>query len=110
MTISKIRFRAKLLRPATPKGASWTFLTLPKSASAKLPARGMTTVEGTVNGSPFRATLEPDGQRSHWLKVTRKLREAAGAEVGDVVALASGSASLVNLYQSFRLRRVPARP
>jgi hypothetical protein len=47
----------------------------------------MTTVEGTINGYPFRATLEPDGQRSHWLKVNRKMREAAGADVGDVVTL-----------------------
>jgi hypothetical protein len=47
----------------------------------------MTTVEGTINGFPFRATLEPDGQKSHWLKVSRKLREAAGADVGDVVTL-----------------------
>jgi hypothetical protein len=76
------------MRPAvTEKGGSWTFLVLPKNASAKLPTRGMTTVEGTVNGHPFRATLEPDGQRSHWLKVNRKLREAAGARVGDVVML-----------------------
>jgi hypothetical protein len=47
----------------------------------------MTTVEGTINGCPFRATLEPDGQKSHWLKVNKKTREAAGAEVGDVVSL-----------------------
>jgi hypothetical protein len=47
----------------------------------------MTTVEGTINGFPFRATLEPDGQRSHWLKVNRKMREAVGAEAGDVVVL-----------------------
>jgi hypothetical protein len=47
----------------------------------------MTTVAGTINGCPFRATLEPDGQRSHWLKVNRKLREAAGAVAGDVVTL-----------------------
>src|SRR5712692_3428473 len=87
-TASKIRFRAKLFRPAaTAKIGSWTFLTLPKDASAKLPSRGMTTVEGTINGSPFRATLEPDGQRSHWLKVSRKMREAAGADAGDVVTL-----------------------
>lgn len=85
---SEIRFKAKLLWPAAPvKGGSWTFLVLPKSASAKLPTRGMTTVEGTINRYPFRATLEPDGQRSHWLKVTRKIREAAGADVGDVVTL-----------------------
>ena len=87
-TASKIRFRAKLLRPETTgKADSWTFLTLPKDASAKLPSRGMTTVEGAINGVPFRATLEPDGQKSHWLKVNRKLREAAGANAGDIVIL-----------------------
>ena len=69
----RIRFRAKLCRPvANAKVGSWTFLTLPKNASAKLPSRGMTTVEGTINGFPFRATLEPDGQRSHCLRVNRR--------------------------------------
>jgi hypothetical protein len=87
-TTSKIRFKAKLLRPAeAAKGSSWTFLFLPGNASAMLPTRGMTTVEGTINGYSFRATLEPDGQKSHWLKVNKKMREAAGAEVGDVVSL-----------------------
>jgi hypothetical protein len=86
-TASRILVKAKLLRPATPKGASWTFLVLPKTASAKLPSRGMTTVEGTLNNHPFRGTLSPDGQRSHWLKVPKKTREAAGAKAGDVVAL-----------------------
>jgi len=47
----------------------------------------MTTVEGTINGFPFRATLEPDGQKSHWLKVGRKLREVARADAGDTVTL-----------------------
>jgi hypothetical protein len=85
---SKIGFTAKLLRPeATAKVDSWTFLTLPKNASAKFPSRGKTTVEGTMNGFPFRATLEPDGQKSHWLRVNRKMREAAGADAGDVVTL-----------------------
>lgn len=90
---AKILCEAELLRPATPgKGSSWTFLILPKNASAKLPTRGMTTVEGSLNGQPFRATLEPDGRRSHWLKVNRKLREAAGAAVGDVVTVEISSA------------------
>ena len=95
---NKIRFRAKLFRPAaSAKGGSClpaeasaqagTFLILPKNASSKLPSRGMTTVEGTINGFPFRATLEPDGQKSHWLKVNRKMREEAGAAAGDVVTL-----------------------
>ena len=87
-TAPRIRFEAKLLRPAASEsGGTWTFLILPKAASARLPSRGMTSVAGTINGAPFRATLEPDGQKSHWLKVTRKTREQAGAVVGDVVQL-----------------------
>jgi hypothetical protein len=85
---SKMRFKAKLLRPAeSDKTDSWTFLALPKAASANLPSRGMTAIEGTINGFAFQATLEPDGQKSHWLKVDRKLREAVGADAGDIVTL-----------------------
>jgi hypothetical protein len=85
---SKICFKAKLLKPAErPKGETWSFLILPEDASAKLPTQGQTAVEGTINGRPFRATLEPDGQKSHWLKVTNKLRQAASAEIGDILPL-----------------------
>jgi len=88
MTKTLIRFKAKLFRPAeSEKAGSWTFLVLPKSASAKLPSRGMTAIEGTINGFPFQAALEPDGQKSHWLKVERKLSKSAGADAGDVVTL-----------------------
>ena len=87
-TAAKIRFKAKLFRPAeSAKSDSWTFLTLPKNASAKLPSRGMTAIEGTINGFPFQAALEPDGQKSHWLKVDQKLGKAAGADAGDVATL-----------------------
>jgi hypothetical protein len=97
MTKTSIRFKAKLFRPAMEparpradqreKGDSWTFLVLPKNASAKLPSRGMTAIEGTINGFAFQATLEPDGQKGHWLKVDRKLSKFAGAEAGDIVTL-----------------------
>ena len=88
MSKTKIRFKAKLFRPAeSEKGDSWTFLVLPKSASAKLPSRGMMAIDGILNGVPFQAVLEPDGQKSHWLRVDHKVREAAGAEAGDVVTL-----------------------
>jgi hypothetical protein len=87
MIKTSIRFKAKLLRPAENKADSWTFLILPKNASAKLSSRSVTAIEGFINGCPFQAVLEPDGQKSHWLKVDRKLRKAADAEAGDVVTL-----------------------
>lgn len=82
-----IRFRARLLAPATAAKGGWSFLVLPRTASAKLSTRGQTAVEGTLNGVAFKAMLDPDGQKSHWLKVSRKLREAADAAVGDEVEL-----------------------
>jgi len=81
------RFEAKLLRPLEPCDASWTFVVLPAEASARLPRRGRTSVDGTLNGRAFRATLEPDGRLSHWLKVDGALCEAAGVAAGDVVTL-----------------------
>ncbi|UGB37191.1 YdeI/OmpD-associated family protein [Frateuria soli] len=81
------RFEAKLLRPAQPRDASWAFVVLPEDVSARFPRRGRTSAEGTINGQPFQAMLEPDGRLSHWFKVDAALCEAAGATVGDSVAL-----------------------
>jgi len=85
---TKLKFKAKLLRPIkSGKENSWAFLVLPGSISENLPRRGRTSVEGTINGHHFQATLDPDGQLSHWLKVDRALQEASGVEVGDMVTL-----------------------
>lgn len=81
---TKSRFKQTLLRPANSGGdAPWAFVILPENASAKLPRRGRTTIDGTLNGHGFRATLEPDGQLSHWLRVSEELLKAAGANIGD---------------------------
>jgi Bacteriocin-protection, YdeI or OmpD-Associated/Domain of unknown function (DUF1905) len=86
-TNSTIRFSAKLFRPkATEKIGSWPLLTLPKSASAKLP-RGMTMVEGTINGFPFRAALKPNGKGSHRLTVNKAMHDATGAGADDTVTV-----------------------
>jgi len=94
MSKASIGFKAKLFRPTeSAKGESWMFLILPKNASAKLPSRGMSAIEGTINGVPFQAVLEPDGQKSHWLRVDRRLIRAAGADAGDFVTLEIGPAA-----------------
>src|SRR3546814_17144179 len=79
----QIRFKTKLLRPASPKGAAWTFLALPASASAKLPTRSLVTVHGTLEGQPFPATLEPDGQGTNRLKGAHGLRDPPAPPAGE---------------------------
>ena len=82
------RFEAKLRGPADMKGdTSWAFIILPKSESDRFPRRGRTSVQGTIDGHPFKATLEPDGQLSHWLKVPKSLLEDAGVAVETTVTL-----------------------
>lgn len=86
--MDRIAFTTRLLRPKpSPRPQTWTFLILPKEASAKLPSRGQATVQGTINAHPFTATLEPDGNGGHWLRVDRALRQAAAAQPGDLVTL-----------------------
>ena len=84
----KYQFNEKLRRPTmSDKDNEWAFLILPKSVSAKLPRRGRSTVEGTINGQIFQALLEPDGQLSHWFRVNQALLKTIGAEVGDIISI-----------------------
>lgn len=82
------RFKALLIRhPKTAKTNSWGLLNIPKSVSKKLPPRGVTKVEGVMNGQPFRAALEPNGSGTHSLHVNQAMRKGAGADAGDLVTL-----------------------
>jgi len=81
--MSTIRFETAPLRIGV-----WTILRLPESESAKLPSRGMTLVEGTINGFHSRIVLEPDGKGSHWFRVDSDLRKAADIEAGSTVTMA----------------------
>ena len=80
--ISMIRFKTKLF-----KIGSWTILNLPREASANLPSRALTMVEGNLNAVPFRVALEPDGRGSHWFKVDEALLKKARAKAGETVSV-----------------------
>ena len=80
--MSTIRFETTPL-----KVGEWTILRLPESASAQLPSRGSTLVEGTINGFRSKIVLEPDGKGSHWFRVDPGPREAAGINAGDTVTM-----------------------
>jgi hypothetical protein len=77
-----VGFEAKLLR-----SGSWTLVRLPKSASSRLPSRGMVMVEGAINGFHFVGPLEPDGKRGHWLNVNKEMLKASKANPGDTVTV-----------------------
>jgi len=64
-----------------------TIVRMPKSASRKLPSRGLSFVEGTFNQRPFQTTLEPDGKGSHWFKVGRAISKAGHLVAGDTVVV-----------------------
>src|SRR5665213_1200990 len=78
-----IRFQARLVVIG-----SQAILRVPKAASSKLPSRGMSMAEGTLNGHAFQAPLEPDGIGSHWFRVTHTMLKAARTKVGDSVSVA----------------------
>src|SRR6266567_1265418 len=81
--MSTIRFETKLFTIG-----SWTILRLPGSASAKLPSRGQTMVEGTINGYHIQTPLEPDGKLSHWFRADDSLLKGAKVTTGDTVKVA----------------------
>jgi hypothetical protein len=56
--------------------------------SKQFPSHVSTKVEGTINGHPFRAALEPNTFGSHWLRVNKAMLKGAGADAGDTVKLA----------------------
>lgn len=88
MTQTK-RFKAKLRRPAgLAKNADrWAFVVLPKTVSDIFPRRGRTTADVKIGANTYRMTLEPDGQLSHWLRISEDMLIAAGASIGDDITL-----------------------
>ncbi|WP_339618078.1 YdeI/OmpD-associated family protein [uncultured Gilvimarinus sp.] len=88
-TTKKIsQFSALLHRPKKMgEHGLWGFIILPHEVSDTLPRRGRTTVEGQINRQPFTVLLEPDGQKSHWLRIDEKLMQVSGVNFGDLVEL-----------------------
>lgn len=85
-------FQATLLRPKNPGDtADWVFVVLPAPVSARLPRRGRTSIAGHINGQPFTALLEPDGNKSHWLKIDKPLLEMLGAAPGELALFCIGA-------------------
>lgn len=62
-------------------------LHLSPEASEQLPTRGMAMIAGEANGVPFQTAVEPDGEGSHWFRVSPSLSADARIRVGEKVRL-----------------------
>jgi hypothetical protein len=78
-----LRFKARLAKSATT--ASGAMLVIPKTIERKL--AGLPTVEGTINGHPFRAPLDRTANGCT-LRVNQAMLRGSAARVGDDVLLA----------------------
>jgi hypothetical protein len=85
---SVFRFKARLFRSPNKIGSATLLLDVPDVVSEKARSSGMTTIEGTINGHPFRAGLEPNTSGGHSLPVNKAMRDGAGADEGGTVQLA----------------------
>ena len=69
-----------------PKGA-WIFLPIPFNVEEVFGTKSRVPVSGTVDGSPFRNYLLPEGDGTHAMAFGKDLQIATGAKAGDVVSV-----------------------
>jgi Domain of unknown function (DUF1905)/Bacteriocin-protection, YdeI or OmpD-Associated len=67
-----------------PRG-TWAHLPVPFSVEKVFGAKGRVAVRGTINGVPWRSSIMPRGDGTHYMAVNQTIRAAAGAGIGDTV-------------------------
>ena len=78
------KFKAKA--EAAGPGGAWCFIAVPFDVSEVWGIRGRIAVKGTINGFPFRTTIQPmDGR--HLLTFNKQLQAGAKAKAGDTVSV-----------------------
>ncbi|ULL13606.1 DUF1905 domain-containing protein [Paenibacillus sp. H1-7] len=75
-------FTSRLIRPEGT--GTWTYLDVPFDVEQAFGSRSQVKVKGTVNGVPYRGTLMPHGNGTHYMVVNQSLRDSAGVEAGDM--------------------------
>jgi hypothetical protein len=78
------RFRVQLEKHAASSAA---MLTVPFDTQKFFGTRGQVPVRCTVNGFPFRGTIFPKGDGTHYMVLNREVRAGAGVEGGQTVSM-----------------------
>lgn len=87
-------------------------ITLPKAISAKIASQNATTIEGTVNGFPFREALQADNKGSVYFKINKLAQSTLRANSGESVTveiLRVGNEPEVRVPKEFRLTLASAQ-
>jgi hypothetical protein len=79
---NKVKNLAKII-----KIGDTTLLRIPTELSNQLPSRGLVMVDVDINQYQFKAALEPDGKKGHWLMLDAKVLKAIKAKVGQEVSI-----------------------
>ena len=83
--MQEIRFTAIL--KLVEGGRTATYVEIPFPVEQYFGARGLVKVSGTLNGAPFRSSLFPRGDGTHYLVINQAVRSAARALAGETVEL-----------------------
>lgn len=75
------------LQPGKDGSTHQALILLTPEQSAVLGSRRTANVTGTLNGAPFRNSFLPAGDGRHYLVVSKALRQAARANLGDTARL-----------------------
>ncbi len=81
----KQQFQA-LIAGRGPK-AAWTQVDIPFDVAKVFGSKAQVPVAGTVNGFPFRNSLKPNGDGTHYLHINKTLLAGAKARLGDTVSI-----------------------
>jgi len=82
----KQNFEATLVAKG-PKGA-WTHMTVPFDVHRVFGSKARVPVVGTINGHPFRTSIMPVGDGTHYMAITKEMQASAQARAGDSVRVA----------------------
>jgi uncharacterized protein YdeI (YjbR/CyaY-like superfamily) len=78
-----LRFSAPLERLRS--GLGWVIVRLPFNAADRWGKGGRLKVKGEINGFPFRTSLFPTRQGTHFILVNKRMQRGARAHVGTTV-------------------------
>lgn len=67
-----------------------TGISIPFDVQKVFGTRGRVPVKGTINGFPFRSSIFPEGDGTHYMAVNREVREGAGVKGGETVSVVMG--------------------